>query len=107
MLIITAVMLKGEPSVYALMAVFFFMSIMFPTIFSLSIRGLGSRMKEASSMVIMAIVGGAVFPVIMGRMSDQTNIQAAYSIPAVCFAVIFYFAMTNLKVKKVKLSMVH
>jgi FHS family L-fucose permease-like MFS transporter len=55
----------------------------------------------------MAIVGGAVFPVIMGRMSDLTNIQMAYSIPAVCFAVIFYFAMTNLKVKKIKMSVAH
>ncbi len=106
-LIIAAVLLEGHVSVYVLMAVFFFMSIMFPTIFSLSIRGLGSRMKEASSLVIMAIVGGAVFPVLMGRLSDQTNIQMAYSIPAICFAVIFYFAMTNLKVKKIKMSVSH
>lgn len=106
-LIILAVLLEGKTSVYALMGVFFFMSIMFPTIFSLSIRGLGSRMKEGSSMVIMAIVGGAVFPVIMGRLSDLTNIQMAYSIPAVCFAVIFYFALTNLKVKKIKMSVAH
>jgi len=107
LLIIAAVLLHGKASIYALMGVEFFMSIMFPTIFSLSIRGLGSRMKEGSSMVIMAIVGGAVFPVLMGRLSDRTNIQTAYLIPAVCFAVVFYFAMVNLKVKKVKLSMAH
>jgi len=83
------------------------MSIMFPTIFSLSIRGLGSRMKEGSSLVIMAIVGGAVFPVLMGRVSDQTNIQIAYLVPAICFLVIFWFAMTNLRVKKLKLSTAH
>jgi len=103
-LIIAAVMLDGKASVYALMGVEFFMSIMFPTIFSLSIRGLGSRMKEGSSLVIMAIVGGAVFPVLMGRVSDQTNIQTAYLVPAVCFAVVLYFALTNLKVKNIKLS---
>ena len=106
-LIIFAVLLHGKASVYALMGVEFFMSIMFPTIFSLSIRGLGSRMKEGSSLVIMAIVGGAVFPVLMGRVSDRTNIQTAYLVPAVCFAVIFYFAMTNLKVKQVKLIPAH
>ncbi|WP_158797708.1 L-fucose:H+ symporter permease [Pedobacter sp. L105] len=106
-LVIAAVLLHGKASVYALIGVQFFMSIMFPTIFSLSIRGLGSRMKEGSSLLIMAIVGGAVFPVLMGRLSDRTNIQTAYLIPAVCFAVIFYFAMANLKVKKIKLSMAH
>jgi len=106
-LIAAAVLLEGKASVYALMGVEFFMSIMFPTIFSLSIRGLGSRMKEGSSMVIMAIVGGAVFPVLMGRLSDMTDIQVAYSVPAICFAVIFYFALTNLKVKKIKLIVAH
>lgn len=106
-LIIVAVLLHGIASVYALIGVQFFMSIMFPTIFSLSIRGLGSRMKEGSSLIIMAIVGGAVFPVIMGRVSDRTNIQTAYLVPAVCFAVILFFAIRNLKVKKIKLSMAH
>jgi len=106
-LIIAAVSLEGKASVYALVGVEFFMSIMFPTIFSLSIRGLGSRMKEGSSLVIMAIVGGAVFPVLMGRVSDQSNIQTAYLVPAICFAVIFWFAMTNLRVKKLKLSVAH
>lgn len=106
-LIVAAIFLQGKASVYALMGVEFFMSIMFPTIFSLSIRGLGSRMKEGSSMVIMAIVGGAVFPVLMGRLSDRTDIQIAYAVPAVCFAVIFYFALTNIRVGKIKLSVAH
>jgi len=107
LLIVIAVISQGMIAVYALMGVTFFMSIMFPTIFSLSIRGLGSRMKEGSSLVIMAIVGGAVFPVIMGKISDQTNIQTAYALPAVCFAVVFYFALTNFNVKKVKLTVSH
>ena len=106
-LIFAAVTTNGMVAVYSLMAVVFFMSIMFPTIFSLSIRGLGPRMKEGSSLVIMAIVGGAVFPVLMGKLSDMTNIQTAYIVPAACFAVVFYFAMTNLKVKKIKLTTAH
>jgi len=106
-LIISAIVLNGKASVYSLMGVEFFMSIMFPTIFSLSIRGLGSRMKEGSSYLIMAIVGGAVFPVIMGSISDMTNIQIAYAVPAVCFLVVFYFALKNIKVKEVKLVTAH
>lgn len=106
-LIFAAVTTNGMTAIYALLGVEFFMSIMFPTIFSLSIRGLGSRMKEGSSLVIMAIVGGAVFPVIMGKVSDMTNIHTAYIVPAACFAMVLYFALTNLKVKKIKLTTAH
>jgi MFS transporter, FHS family, L-fucose permease len=103
-LLVLASMLDGMFSIYALIGVEFFMSIMFPTIFSLSIHGLGARTKEGSSLVIMSIVGGAVFPVIMGRMSDVTNIQLSYLVPAACFFVIFYFAIKNAKIKSVTVS---
>ena len=106
-LLILAVMLPGKFSVYALVGVEFFMSIMFPTIFSLSIRGLGSKTKLGSSLVIMSIVGGAIFPVIMGAVSDRTNIQIAYLVPVICFVVIFYFALRNLAVKQVKIMVSH
>jgi MFS transporter, FHS family, L-fucose permease len=106
-LLILAVSLHGKFPVYALMGVEFFMSIMFPTIFSLGIRGLGSKTKEGSSLLIMAIVGGAVFPVIMGRVSDMSSIQTAYLVPAVCFIVVILFALKNLDIEKLKLSMSH
>lgn len=106
-LVLLAVLLPGKLSVYALMGVEFFMSIMFPTIFSLSIRGLGAATKEGASLVIMAIVGGAVFPVLMGRVSDASNIQVAYVVPALCFLVVFYFALKNAKVQKIQLSTAH
>ncbi len=107
-LVILAVVLHGKLAVYALMGVEFFMSIMFPTIFSLSIRGLGSKTKLGSSLVIMAIVGGAVFPPLLGFVSDQTNIQVAYLVPAVCFLFVLYFALTNLRVKeKVDMTVSH
>jgi len=106
-LIVLSVFLHGKFPVFALIGVEFFMSIMFPTIFSLSIRGLGGKTKEGSSLVIMAIVGGAVFPPIMGRLSDMTNIQIAYLVPAACFLFVFYFALRNLKVKEVELSVAH
>ncbi|HSU51905.1 MAG TPA: L-fucose:H+ symporter permease [Segetibacter sp.] len=106
-LLAIAVTTHGRIPVYALVGVEVFMSIMFPTIFSLSIRGLGAKTKEGSSLVIMAIAGGAVFPVIMGRLSDATNIQTSYIVPAVCFIVVFYFALKNLNVKDLKLSVAH
>jgi MFS transporter, FHS family, L-fucose permease len=106
-LLILAVSLHGKLPVYALMGVEFFMSIMFPTIFSLSIRGLGSKTKEGSSFLIMAIVGGAVFPVIMGRVSDASSIQTAYLVPASCFIIVLLFALKNINVEKLKLSMAH
>jgi FHS family L-fucose permease-like MFS transporter len=98
-LLIAAVMLDGMFSIYALVGVEFFMSIMFPTIFSLSITGLGSRTKEGASLVIMSIVGGAVLPLVMGRVSDISNMQLAYLVPAACFVVILYFALKNANVK--------
>jgi MFS transporter, FHS family, L-fucose permease len=106
-LLLIAVFTQGKIPVYALMGVEFFMSIMFPTIFSLGIRGLGSKTKQGSSFIIMAIVGGAVFPVIMGRVSDASSIQTAYLVPASCFIVVLLFAMKNMDVKKLKLSMAH
>jgi FHS family L-fucose permease-like MFS transporter len=102
-----AIIFAGQVAVYALMGVQFFLSIMFPTIFALSVRGLGSKTKEGSSLVIMSIVGGAVFPVIMGRVSDASNIQVAYVVPAVCILMVLYFAIKNISVENLKLSASH
>ncbi|MGY4537342.1 FHS family L-fucose permease-like MFS transporter [Mucilaginibacter sp. UYNi724] len=106
-LIAVAVTLHGAGVVYVLMAVLFFMSIMFPTIFSLTIKDLGPQTKLGSSLVIMGIVGGAVLPPIMGRISDASNIQVAYVVPGVCFVMILWFALRNLKVKKVEMVQGH
>lgn len=92
-----AILFNGMPSVYCLMGVEFFMSIMFPTIFSLSIYNLGGATKQASSLVIMAIVGGAFIPLLMGRISDATSIQTAYTVPLLCFVVVLYFGLKGYK----------
>jgi FHS family L-fucose permease-like MFS transporter len=107
LLLALAIATHGKASVYALIAVEFFLSIMFPTIFALSVRGLGTKTKEGSSLVIMAIVGGAVFPVIMGRVSDASNIQVAYAVPAVCLLMVLYFAIKNITVANLKLTAAH
>lgn len=93
-LLFVAITLKNSVAVYTLMAVPFFMSIMFPTIFAMGISGLGEETKSASSLIVMAIIGGAIFPVVMGKVSDANNgnIQVAYIVPIICFAVIAVFA---------------
>jgi FHS family L-fucose permease-like MFS transporter len=107
LLLVVSVFTTGMPAIYALIAVQFFLSIMFPTIFALSVRGLGTKTKEGSSLVIMAIVGGAVFPVIMGRVSDASDIQVSYIVPAICLLVVLYFAIKNIGVTNVKLTAAH
>jgi len=106
-LVLVAVLTKGMVAIYALVGVQFFMSIMFPTIFALSIRGLGAKTKIGSSLVIMSIVGGAIFPVIMGQVSDISSIQTAYVVPGVCFLVVLYFAIKNGSIKNVTLGASH
>jgi len=90
-LLVVVVSLGGKLSIYALIGVEFFMSIMFPTIFSLSVRSLGRDTRMGSSLVIMAIVGGALFPLLMGAMSDQLGIQKAYLVPLLCFLVVGWY----------------
>lgn len=107
LLTVLAVVLHGNFPVYALLGVDFFMSIMFPTIFSLSIRGLGKKTKEGSSLVIMSIVGGAVCAYFLGMLADSTNIQTAYLIPAFCFLYIFVYAFKRAKVTELKVAAAH
>jgi FHS family L-fucose permease-like MFS transporter len=106
-LLVIAVLLHNQLSIYALIGVAFFMSVMFPTIFSFSIKGLGSFTKLGSSFVIMGIVGGALMPPVMGYVSDLTNIRFAYLVPIVSFVYIFFFGLLNLKTKKLSLSPAH
>jgi FHS family L-fucose permease-like MFS transporter len=94
---------QGMAVVYALIAIAFFMSIMFPTIFALGIKNLNSTdTKMGSSLIIMAIVGGAVLPLLLGRIADVTNnIQYGYIVPLFCFAVVAWYGLSGYKVKQV------
>lgn len=83
----------GKVSVAALIAVFFFMSMMFPTIFALGIKGLGAQTKRGASFIIMAIVGGAIVPWFMGRLADIAGIETAFWIPAFCFLVVALYGV--------------
>jgi MFS transporter, FHS family, L-fucose permease len=83
----------GVAPVWAIVLLGFFHSIMFPTIFALSLKSLGPYTKLGSSLLVMAIIGGAVCPAIMGRISDASNIQRAFVVPLICHAFVFYFAI--------------
>lgn len=88
-----AMLAQGPAALLAVVGIAFFMSIMFPTIFSLGIRHAGAHTEMASSAIIMAIVGGALLPLLFGLVSDLGhNVQVAYVVPMLCFLVIAWFA---------------
>ncbi len=89
---------SGLSAVIAISMINFFLSIMFPTIFSLSIKNLGDQVKLGSGLVIMAIVGGAVLPPLAGLISLQ-GVNHALIIPMICFAVIIFYGIRGYKVK--------
>jgi FHS family L-fucose permease-like MFS transporter len=88
----------GWVSLISLFAVFFFMSIMFPTIFALGIKDLGTKTKKASSFIVMAIVGGAVFPPLMGFIADKTSMSVGFFAPIPFFLFILYYALYGYKI---------
>lgn len=88
----------GWTSYIALLMINFFFSIMFPTIFSLGLKNLGSHTQQASSFIAMGVVGGAVFPFLMGQIANH-DVAQAYYLPIICYAVIFMFGYKFYKVK--------
>jgi MFS transporter, FHS family, L-fucose permease len=93
-----AIMGSGISAVVAISLTYFFMSIMFPTIFALSIKNLGDQVKLGSGLVIMAIVGGAVLPPLTGYLS-LAGLENALIVPLISFLVILFFGITGYKVK--------
>ena len=98
-----AIYAEGKNVVVALGGLGFFMSIMFPTIFSLGIKDLNENTKPASSLIVMSIIGGAIFPVIMGKIIDNAgdDIQKGYIVPLLCFFVVLFFGLKGHQIKKV------
>jgi FHS family L-fucose permease-like MFS transporter len=78
----------GWLSVICVFLSYFFMSIMFPTIFALGIFGLGERAKKASAYIVMAIMGGAILPKLMGAVADKYDMSRGFIVPMVCFVLI-------------------
>jgi FHS family L-fucose permease-like MFS transporter len=92
----------GKPSLWAFVGVEFFMSIMYPTIFSLAIRNMGKDTPAASSYMVMTIIGGAVFPPLLGYLSDITgSVQIAYIVPLICFVPVAYFGWQQMRMQQI------
>ena len=98
-LCIVVVMVPGIISVYSLMTIFFFESIMFPTIFALGVKNLGIYTKKGASYIIMSIVGGALVPVLMGSLAQSHSTSFSYIVPMICFVFVFIFAVYGYKIK--------
>ena len=81
----------GAVAAYSLIAVGLANSIMFPTIFSLAVEGLGDRAAEGSGLLCTAIVGGAVIPELIGRIADATSLRTALVVPIACYLIIATF----------------
>jgi FHS family L-fucose permease-like MFS transporter len=88
-----AVMSGGKLGLYALFGTFFFMSVMFPTIFALGIRGLGDYTKLGSSLIVMSIVGGAIAAPFMGHIADVHSMRFGFVVPLICFVFIALYGL--------------
>jgi FHS family L-fucose permease-like MFS transporter len=94
MLVIISMLTAGQIAVWSILAIGLFNSIMFPSIFTLGINGLGPLTGKGSGILIAAIVGGAIIPEIQGIIADRIGIHHAFFLPAICYGYIVYFAVT-------------
>ncbi len=109
LLVFVVIMDWGWFSVISLFTTYFFMSVMFPTIFALGIADLGSLTKKGASFLVMAVAGGAFCPPIMGLIADNSSMSFAFIIPLFCFVFIAWYAIWGIgkKVEVKELTLVH
>ncbi|HET9649314.1 MAG TPA: L-fucose:H+ symporter permease [Microlunatus sp.] len=100
LLCLYAMFVPNLSGVIALIAVSFCLSLMFPTIYGVALTGLGPATKFGAAGLVMAIVGGAIMPVIQGRLLDATSASFSFLIPAICFAVVASFAFFDLRARE-------
>ena len=92
-LLITGTMASGEVAKWAILAVGLFCSVMWSNIFSLAIEGLGPLKSQASSLLVMAIFGGAILPPLQGLIADRVGIQASFIVPMLAFAYVAFYGV--------------
>jgi MFS transporter, FHS family, L-fucose permease len=91
LLVLVSIMTSGHVAMWAILAVGLFNSIMFPTIFTLALEGLGKHTGQGSGILCMAIVGGAILPVIQGAFADSIGLQHAFFLPILCYVYIAFY----------------
>ena len=84
-------------AIWALVLCGFFNSIMFPNIFALGITGLGPMTSKGSGLIMTAVVGGAIVPLLLGAAADKFGIQHAFVIPLICYLFIAYYGLWGSK----------
>jgi FHS family L-fucose permease-like MFS transporter len=92
-LVLTSMLTHGQIAMWSILLVGFFNSIMFPSIFTLGIAKLGPRTGDGSGLLIMAIVGGAIIPVVQGAIADRIGVHHAFVLPVICYLYIAYYAL--------------
>ncbi|HEY5803641.1 MAG TPA: sugar MFS transporter [Lysobacter sp.] len=97
-LLATTMGTHGHLAMWSVLAIGLFNSIMFPTIFASAIEGMGPMTGKASSLLVMAIVGGALVPMLQGTLADTIGIQAAFAVPLACYAYIAWYGMRGSRV---------
>ena len=99
-LVLFSVVVPGWIGIWAIFFTSFFMSLMYPTIFATSIKGLGESTKIGGSILVMAIIGGALFPLLMGYIADATSSMAvAMLVPLIAYLYISYYSFRGAKDK--------
>lgn len=98
-LLLIAIVSTGSVAMWSVLSIGLFNSIMFPTIFTLAIAKLGRRTGEGSGVLCMAIVGGAIVPLLMGYFADRHGIGPSYIVPAICYAYIVYYGLKGHEVR--------
>ena len=96
-LVVTSMLLGGHTAMWAILAVGFFNSIMFPTIFSLGVAELGPLTGSGSGVLNMAIVGGAILPVVQGVIADHMGLHHAFLLPVICYLYILFYGLSGSK----------
>ena len=96
-LIVITIFASGQLAMWAILLVGLFNSIMFPTIFSLAINGLGQHTSQGSGILCLAIVGGAILPLIQGVLADSIGLQNSFFLPIICYIFITYYGLSGSK----------
>jgi len=99
LLLLTTMSTSGTTAMYSIVAIGVFNSIMFPTIFALGIERMGPLTGKASSLLIMAIVGGALVPYLQGVLADNIGIQHAFVLPLLCYAYIVFYGLSGSQIR--------
>jgi FHS family L-fucose permease-like MFS transporter len=101
-LILISINSEGAVALWSMLGVGLFNSIMFPTIFSLALHKLGKHTPQGSGILCLAIVGGAIIPLLQGVLADNVGVTLSFLLPAACYVYIAYYGLVGCRVNPIK-----